>query len=147
MEKKITMVEETKIVRKEIYIANDGTEFETMGMCIDYEQSLLDKKINSIRHCDELGGFAPFSGEECSDSNTYRWFYPTSKDEIDLLNERYPENAIDYDNVGEWICIEESYDRDFSYSTTLTKCIRYAEKVLGKLGYKMTVEKVGEADV
>lgn len=145
METKTTMVEETKMVSKVTYIANDGTEFLTRGECIAYEEELLDKKINAIRTFKSLDGYPPFDGGEYMEHHHYRWYYPVSYEEIELLNEKYPDLYIQYSEINRWICIE--YIDDCAWYSTLSGCIDYAMEILEKLGYKMTVEKVGEADV
>ncbi len=147
MKTKVAFVEETKMVKKETYIAKDGKEFVTRGECISYEEELLDKEISKIRTCKALDGRRPFNGDEYSENHTYKWFYPVSTEEVDLLRERYFDLAIDDSSIGQWVCIEENDYGDFSYATNLSDCIKHAKRILETLGYSMTVEKVGEADV
>ena len=140
MKTKTTMVKETRIVEKTIYIASDGKEFTSRRDCAAHEDTLLDEKIQKIIRCVSLDGYPPFDGGEHMEHHAYRWYYPVSTEEIDLLNARYPDLYIQYSEINRWICIECN-DDDCAWYSILSDCIDYARNILEKLGYEMIIER------
>lgn len=145
--KKITTEEFVpgKMIKVVKYVADDGTTFASEDACTSHEKDIAKELANKVKHSDELEMFRNFNGEENLEYHDYYWYFPKTEEDIEILNKAYQSfdgNLLDNDCIGKWICIEENYD-DTWYST-LDDAITYASMILDKLGYKMTVEKVGD---
>lgn len=128
-----------------VYVADDGKEFSDRQKCEAYEREkekeklwdILASKINT-----KANGYAPFDGCEHYEDRDYRWFYIETDEELKTLSELI-ENVI-VEPLPFWACVESIMDYyDCSCNiTTLNDSINYAEELLKKLGYKITVEKL-----
>lgn len=134
----------------EVYIANDGEEFENETECIFYENNLeKERKINAaeklrIPNLDEL---TPLSVNGLVDeNNTFRWYKVKNEDEFNILNMAYL-NDLQPDNYPEIICVEtigyEPY-KDQAYDYHMSRMMEDTKDFWEKLGYKVTFEKERE---
>lgn len=141
---KIVKKQETFTREKEIFIAKDGTEFPQEWLCREYERDkALEMLSKEVRSCRELEGFPPFDGEENMGCHSYRWYFVSSQEDADKINESYAlerYQTIGESELGEWVCIETNDCGDAKFSR-LSNCIDYAKNVLGKIGFEVTVTK------
>lgn len=128
-----------KVVTKKVYIAFDGAEFDTFRECEDYERALAKKMLEVIEHCDSLDGYVPFDGGENMESHDYTWYKPKNLEEIKMLKKYLNTNDIDDNDVGKWICIEES--DDYTWVHPVDNAIAYVAEILDKLGYILRIEE------
>ena len=136
------LIEKTEKVEHKVtyYVAEDGTEFKHSYDCEKYEMTILEEKLAGITQCKAREDYPPFDGGDHSEWCKYRWVYPRDENDIELLNELF--GGIGNDDIGEWLCIEDTGD-DF-YVTPLKNSTMYATKLLDGLGYEITISKKGE---
>ena len=85
--------EHTEVVRKPVYIASDGTEFEIESRCAYYERNLektlLLNKVSNF--CiSELYNCVPLSTDPYwSDDHKFYWYEVHDMNEVHLLEELY----------------------------------------------------------
>lgn len=134
--------EQVVIKEKEVYIAEDGTEFDTRWKCTAYEHEKLHKPLlDNLQECEDLRYIPNFDGQEYPEHHDYRWFYIRNLDDVVILNKVYPNTiAVDDYYIGKWVCLEENDDCD-GWMTTIEDGIDYATKVLTTLGYKVEITK------
>ena len=132
---------EQKVIRqKEVYIADDGTEFESKWLCEEYEfeklrKPLLDKLQKSV----ELEYFANFDGQEHAENHDYQWYFIRNEEDVDVLNRVYGDK-IDNSYIGKWINVESNDEGD-AWISDIDDGISYATTVLTALGYKVEITK------
>lgn len=121
----------------EVFVAEDGKEFQTEAECRAYEEGrrILTERLSKIECCKELEDVPNCDGGECYESHEYFWYRPKDKSELTTLEEAYKIELGD-DDMGKWICIEV-YD-DGWYST-IEDGISHATHVLETLGYKVKI--------
>lgn len=131
IEKRKIMVPKDVIV----YIASDGTEFETDTACLNYEQRLKEaSNLSVIEQCDALEGYPPPAGGDYNESHTFKWYRPKTVEEMDILRSIYTDHSFSDKNIGKWHCIEENGDFD-SWVTEEDSITEYIIQVYEKLGY------------
>lgn len=131
IEKRKIMVPKDVIV----YIASDGTEFETDTACFNYEQCLKEaSNLSVIEQCDALEGYPPPAGGDYNESHTFKWYRPKTVEEMDILRSIYTDHSFSDKNIGKWHCIEENGDFD-SWVTEEDSITEYIIQVYEKLGY------------
>lgn len=132
--------EQVVVREKEVYIAEDGTEFDSKLKCEKYEFDNLKKPLlGNLQRCKELDDYPNFDGQEYSEWHNYRWYFIRNEEDIDILNRVYGDK-IDNSYIGKWMNVEEDEDAD-AWVTTIDDGIRYATAVLTKLGYKVEITK------
>lgn len=136
---KIKEGEVIKVVTKKVYVAFDDTEFNTFNECVDYEKALSKKMLEVIEHCDALDGRAPFDGGENMECHDYTWYKPKNLEEIEMLREYLYAENLDANDIGKWICIEES--EDYTWVHPIDDAIAYVAEILDKLGYILRIEE------
>ncbi len=140
---KVEKRQETIVREKNVYIANDGTEFEQEWMCKEYEKAEAIKSLScKVKCCESLDGYMPFDGNEYCEYHSYRWYYVSSQDDVDVINEAFSLDEaykITENEIGKWICIEE--DDGYAWVTTLERCLDYVRTVMEKIRDKMIEEK------
>lgn len=130
------IIQKKVVERKEntVYIANDGTEFENMQECVDYEREAMDallEKSGDVIENKDAEDCLPFDGNEWYENHDYRWFKPLNKKGIDLLYVAFG-IKIHKDYINEWVCLEISDDD--TYMTDLKSSLEYAENMKKKFG-------------
>ena len=124
------------------YISFDGEEYQDMRSCREHEFDIQIKEcLESIRN---IISHVPFDGEyHNTDESDFYWFYPESEEQIAFLNKTFSQIGLWNDNspifnnsdIGKWICVEDTYDRDF-YRSPLEYQIGYVNRVLDGLGFQ-----------
>lgn len=134
----------TKLVERPVtvYIADDGTEFDTERQCRDYELDLRDELLAGIETCPDAECCPNFDGNECPENHNYFWYKPKNTTEIETIGKAYG-IQLNESIAGQWICIEEGYDGDAWWSS-LDEGIKYVNKLLDMLGYEMTITESEE---
>lgn len=135
------MVEKVEPVEKKVakYIAFNKKKFSSRINYITYEKRKNKENLSQIEQREEANGNPNFDGCEHMEDNDYFWFRPNSAEEIELLNKAYPTDyyGIDNSDIGKWICVEVC--NDSVWFSRLDEGINYVKKLLGRLGYEMTV--------
>ena len=138
-----------------IYIANDGTEFESEYDCKKYEEELNKNKLRAERiakaetlRIPELDNVMPLCDEGMpNENNTYRWYKLETEDDYYALLDIYPCYPHRAEQFPDIVCIEncdcEPYSDD-AYAYYLSEIKRTTERFWDRLGYKLTFEKKGE---
>lgn len=129
----------------QVYIADDGTEFDNCWKCQQYEHEKVYKPLlDNLITCEELKYYSNFNGEEFPEHHDYRWYFVRDMDDLAILEKVYPDSVdIDSKYVGQWICIETDDDGN-GWVSTIDDGIKYATTVLTKLGYKVEITKEAE---
>ena len=149
MKKKI--ITQIQKVRKEIavYIANDGTKFNTEQECLDYERQKdnlieLSKKLQ----IEELDYLMPLIDEETRESHAYMWYKIENTKDFKILAELFKEHGSNIQELTKYpeiMCIDAYNDyypyNDYACSFTLSDCKQATEKFWEQMGYKVTIEK------
>lgn len=130
------------------YISFDGVEYQDMRSCREHEFDIqIEECKNKITNAGTLSsrrGIVPFDGDYHNpDDSNYYWFYPESEEQIAFLNKTFSQMSLWNDNspifdnsdVGKWVCVEDTYDRDF-YRSSLEYQIGYVNSVLDGLGFQ-----------
>ena len=129
--------EETKVIKTEMYVSEDGKEFAVKEHCLEWEKSyrgtleLSWKELAKKKICAVDYGI-PYSNE---DSECYV-IIPKNLDEITLIN-AYIDcvtcgngNTLDATMINKSICINFGYDRDWCDIYDLRD---YVNKVLNRI--------------
>lgn len=151
--------EETKVVRKEVYISNDGLEFATEEACTSWEKSYkgtLELSWNAIPKLkvDSTRLGLPYS----SDDHECYMVAPKNLDEIILINAfiEAQDTYLSYsggeyltvENIGKFVILDFGYDRDYCDVYTLDAHLQgimnYTEELKSKLN--KSEENKNEAD-
>lgn len=85
---------ETKAIIQEVpvYIADDGTEFNTEAECRDYEvKNEMKPKIEKAEKLRiiKLDNVMPLIDEELNEDHTYIWYKLTNENDFRIVNEAY----------------------------------------------------------
>jgi len=118
-----------------VYIASDGTEFESDDACIDYEQRLKEAKaLSDIEQCESLEGYPPPAGGDYNENHTFKWYRPKTVEEMDILRNIFCDCSFSDKNIGKWHCVEENEDLD-AWVADEDDITGYIKEVYEKLGY------------
>ena len=128
---------------KEIYIANDGTEFDTKWKCQKYEEEIEAKaRIESIRDLKiEFEGL-PLNDDGCySDTSTYRWYKVCNEEELDKVNEAFDDLAI-VSQFPSFICVEmvDDYYTGDTYIISLEQIISMTQNFFKHFGMEVEIK-------
>ena len=123
-----------KKVYEEIYIADDGTQFDTKRHCLEYEKEIeMCKKAKSAEklRIRELDDMMPLINVETYIKTVFEY----SKDFTvpDGYPTLYCVESFGYDNI---------YEDDNTWTCTIDECKDAAVKFWGKFGYKLIFEKI-----
>lgn len=141
--RKEVRLEQAVIREKEVYIADDGTEFDSKWKCEEYEFDTLKKPLlDKLQRSKELETFANFDGQEYAEHHDYQWYFIRNEEDVDILNRVYGEK-LDSSYIGKWINVESNDEGD-AWVSTIDDGITYATTVLNKLGYKVEITKEAE---
>lgn len=142
---KIVTKSEQKIttVKKTIYVARDGKEFDLEFYCRQYEDRLDRKEAlerEDVVVNKALEGQPPL-GWEGEWDYSYIWVKPLTEDAVNALSHCYQsEYSEDRFEVGKWMCIELDFDDncDLCSEDTMKKRV---EEQLKSLGYDISITK------
>lgn len=131
------VIPEYKVI-KQIWIADDGTEFDDIVKCSEYEQLLYVKRIMdsspNVVVCLDLNDKIPFDGGEYNtDAYNYVWFKILNESGREELKKAYPGlYQVDQIPVGKW-CILESETHGDAYWSRVTDGLMYIKRILNAL--------------
>lgn len=120
------------------YLAEDGTAFDNMNDCREYEKELINKQLDEspdIIECKEAESCMPFDGIEYYENHEYRWFKPLNVSGIKLINKLF-DLLLDSSYIGKWFCLELCDDD--VYTSRLDSCVDYAKRMLEFFGMAVT---------
>lgn len=129
-----------------IYVSNDGSEFEKEVSCRLHEESLLRQKIT---HISTLEWSLP-----CADpSYKYQWYYVKSQEEVDAINLCYTtrDEANEYDipefRFPQWICFEEDEgSTNVWFKTTYDEYLKQAKSFQQSLDFSAVCPSCNNAE-
>ena len=146
----------TMEVQKEIYIAEDGTEFDTKQKCSSYEfRKKKEKLIEATEklRIEDLDEVIPLVDSEISENNMFRWYKVNNKDDYEVLKKAcvgcYTNLTKEPKNYPEIICLEMCDYEEFRgciYDYTLSECKTTTENFWKNFGYKVTIERNDSKD-
>lgn len=151
-----------KTVYEEIYIADDGTQFDTKRHCLEYEKEIkMRKKANDAEKLRiyKLNDVIPLIDVETCENRKYAWYKLESEKDFNTLKEAfeyskdftipdgYPTlycvESFGYDNIYvESLGYGNIYKDDNVWTCTLNECKDAAVEFWERFGYKLTFEKV-----
>lgn len=143
-----------KKVYEEIYIADDGTQFDTKRHCLEYEKEIeMCKKAKDAEklRIRELDDVIPLIDVEIYENREYVWYKLENEKDFNILKEAFEYSIVftvpdcypilycvesfGYDNI---------YEDDNTWTCTINECKDAAVEFWGKFGYKLTFKKVGD---
>lgn len=131
-------------VMKDVYVANDGTEWETQQECERHEKELLRKEVlKSIAHMAYAKNIFPIDYEfdEC-ETYWHQWYKVTSQDDLDKLKQIFDMPAIVVEQFPTYIYVEstdELYTRDV-HAEKFEDSLAMIQGFLSHFGLKATFE-------
>lgn len=128
------------VVECDLFVADDGMEFETEKECTEYEQlcARQNAAVEKIEQCRDLEGRANCNGAENYEYYEYHWYRPQNKEEIAALNAVYG-SVVDDSCIGKWLCIESEPHGDEHFCSMLDDGIAYVRNLLDAIGYDLTI--------
>ncbi len=138
----------TQIQEVPVYIADDGTEFNTEAECWDYEVENENKskieKAEKLRII-ELDNVMPLINKELYEDHTYIWYKLTNENDFRSVNEAYLDGwnfakPLKYPSI---MCVKSDTGDYYgnAYNYLLSDCKQATEKFWKQMGYKVTIEK------
>lgn len=141
-ETKSRMIEE----KYEVFVAEDGTTFDTASECVEYERNIRMQPVSKL-HIEKLDGLVPLTDGMTCDGNEFYWYKVNDEDDFNTLNAYY-EGKVDepkeYPNI---LCLEvnECYIDGYSmfdvYSYELTDIMESIKEFMEEFRYKVKFEK------
>ena len=152
----------TKTVKKMVYIANDGMEFNTEYECNVHEKDLervkkeQEKESRERQLREQLKTFEIEFDDKCSfpygdyinsDDNDYVYYYIQTPEQLSIVNEYYNQNIKHYGDGSDvefpfMISIEiNNCDTDESYFYLFNDEIKNIKEHLEPLGYTVVEKK------
>ena len=121
-----------KKVYEEIYIADDGTQFDTKRHCLEYEKEIeMCKKAKSAEklRIRELDDMMPLINVETYENHEYVWYKLKNEKDFNTLKEAF-EYSKDFtvpDGYPTLYCVESFgydniYEDDNTWTCTIDEC-------------------------
>lgn len=139
---KSRMIEE----KYEVFVAEDGTTFDTASECVEYERNIRMQPVSKI-HIEKLDGLVPLTDGMTCDGNEFYWYKVNDEDDFNTLNAYY-EGKVDepkeYPNI---LCLEvnecyiDGYLMFDVYSYELTDIMESIKEFMEEFRYKVKFEK------
>ena len=119
---------ETRTIKINTYVAEDGKEFNTQRECLDYENEL--KKSDVMKQLDEmripeLDDITPLHSDpnDFTWYHDFRWYKVNNEDDVNKLEQMYVDagyiiNSFDCDTYPNLFGIEEADNEVYSYTFT-----------------------------
>lgn len=142
----------------EVFIAENGEEFDSQIECENYERKLRrNKLLHVIEKIEKADIDMPPMGYEYVDTDryTYFWFNPKSEQEIAALGEYFwfDHDIISSDYIRKWVGVEfeggpdiEDFEGD-AYLLELDVSIKRTVEFYEALGYCIEISKSDTGDV
>lgn len=138
----------TQIQEIPVYIADDGTEFNTKAECWEYEvQNKRKAQIEKAKklRITELDDVMPLVDEEMYINDTYIWYKLTNENDFKIVAEAYDGSRnftepLKYPSI---MCVESQIGEYYgdTYNYLLSDCKLATECFWKQMGYKVTIEK------
>ena len=115
MRKEYKKVEKIVIVKEDVFVAFDGTEFEDADDCSIYEERMIKsgKFPLLMNHTHPVGQY---------DFYDFCWYYVKNEAEAEFLNNYLGHMVIFGDEkLPDWIGVETTYDMEYRHFDTLKK--------------------------
>lgn len=142
---------EVKMVKKEIkiYVADDGTEFNSNVECAKYEAELKREKLLEAAkslEIEDLDNELPINTDGLPNENNYfTWYKIKDAEDFEIVDNLYNNSLQTLDSYPEIICVEtDNWDNDSAWMVKLTDCKRDTEDFWLHLGYEVTFKKIKE---
>lgn len=150
-----------KEITKVMYEAFDGTKFDTVTECCEYEKQKEKERIEKVKADVEnlrkmaLPHYMIPLGEHSLDPENwwFSWFKVNNDKEAELLDEYVRCENVSELNYPAYVCVESYYDffqneeKGYiggEYAVTLDQCINEAKFFFEQFGLEMTLTKKGE---
>lgn len=148
-ETKSRMIEE----KYEVFVAEDGTTFDTASECVNYEKKRKQWKFieeaEKLR-IEKLNNVMPVTDIEHREDNKYSWYTIRNKGDLDLIAKacgyhNFDEASPIEINCPEILCVEtldyaEEYEGEI-YCYTLSSIMENIKEFMEEFGYKVEFEK------
>ena len=128
-----------RTVQKEIWIANNGREFDNEADCIKYEDEL--DSIKGILDEMEVAKDVIPHGFSTYDDIHYTWYKVATPEEVEVINKEINVDWCSLDDIKsfpEYVCVETDYDGERFSETTLTKLMEEYVQFLKIFGVEVT---------
>ena len=140
-----------RIIKEQVYIAEDGSEFAFYSDCLEYERKNRKDKIEEAAEklrITELDDLVPLtSSGDVHYENTFCWYRLNSREDFEKVNAAYKDALYEPENYPEIMCVEivENYEyEDDGYDCSLSRCKKETIDFWKKFGYEVEFKKVGE---
>ena len=128
-----------KTVQREIWIADNGREFDNEADCLRYEAEM--DKIKDVLESMEVAKDVIPHGFSTYDDIHYTWYKVATPEEVEVINKEINVDWCSLNNIKsfpEYVCIETDYDDERYAETTLTKLMEEYAQFLEIFGVKIT---------
>lgn len=156
-----------KEITNVMYEAFDGTKFDTVTECCEYEKKhgeeaqkekerirKVKADVEKLREMVLPHDIVPLCEHSLDpESWWFPWFKVNNDEEAELLNEYVGVDSVPKLNYPAYVCVESDYDffqneeKGYiggEYAVTLDQCIYEAEWFFEQFGLEMTLTKKGE---
>ena len=127
-----------RTVQREIWVANNGREFDNEQACVEYEEKLevAESTLDKIEFLKDVvpHTFSPY------DDIHYTWYKANSPEDIKAIEETINVDWISLNNITsfpEYVCVETDYDDERYTETTLTKLMEEYAQFLKTFGVEV----------
>lgn len=133
----------------EVFVAEDGREFETKRDCESYESTLKKesqkRKLREIKTCEELNDYSPLDGGEYYENHCYKWYFVETKEQLDLILSFYNIKPLVPLSLNQWVCIDYEYSENYydyyAWCTPISSSLDRIQFQLEKLGYDVKISR------
>ena len=139
-------ITERKVIEVKKYQAFDGKVFTSKTDCEVHEHEIEMRRryleaLADMEH-PATEDWTPLDGGEYMEYKQYRWYKPTTIDDIDVLNELFmkwerEDNFLTTEDIGKWVCVEGedflNLTGDF-YLTKIEDSIKHIKEFLDMFG-------------
>lgn len=141
--------EEQSVVLKTVYIADDGTKFDSKSECKFYEDNIMIlKALNTFKQLDmENPHCIPCDGLENNEEYEYDWYLiKDAKDLETFKSTGLASSECAFKSYPEIICVEKD-DYEYPYVHTLSDCISYIKDFCKNFGLQISFKKYEDSDL
>ena len=143
-EKKLVEIMQTT----NIYIAEDGKEFDNIIDCEDYEKELESAKLRAeaeVFELKELEDVYPLDaeGKEVPENHCYKWYKANNTEELNKVANLYNADFGEFETYPQTICIEYDYYYDeYKWIYALSDMQRQTIEFWKKHGFDVEFKEV-----
>lgn len=150
---KIETRKEIKEVVTNVYVADDGTEFDGKYDCEVYEYELKTKRLNeqiAKLELKKLNDIPPLDTKAryIQDNHNFRWFKVNDKKDVDLIGAMYGDGVVEPKQYPDVICVEIDEDTNYyeAWSLYLSGMKQETIEFWEHFGLKVNFEEVKNND-